>query len=144
MAQLNGCAYKVSKGEKPDYQKAISLYKQIVDEYPPDEPKVQSAINGISSHYTTLRQFEKALEWSKKGFKDDITNGISKITQQYKDIEKQNKDFVFDTSTPEERLAYRKRVKQAEALRKVLDVKERHQKAAVDLEPIRITLNNET
>lgn len=133
VAQLNGCAYKASKGEKPNYQKAISLYKQIIDEYPPDEPKVQMAMNMISSHYTTLRQFEKALEWAKKGFKEDITNDVSKITQQYNNLLEQNEDFVFDTSTPEERLAYRKRAKKANALRKVLDVRERHQKAAVDL-----------
>lgn len=133
MAQLNGCAYRASKGEKPDYQKAISLYEQIVNEYPTDDPKVQTAMNMISSHYTTLRQFEKSLEWAKKGFADEITNDVSQITQQYDGLLEQNKDFDFATSTPKERLAYRERVKQSNALRKVLDVKEHNQKAAVDL-----------
>jgi len=129
MAQLNGCAYKVSKGEKPDYQKAISLYEQIVNEYPPDEPKVQMAINMISSHYTNLGQFEKSLEWSKKVFEHDI----SEMTGQLKALEQEIQNFVYETCTPEELREHRKRAKQAASLRKVLDVKERNQRVAVDI-----------
>ncbi|NIP52252.1 MAG: hypothetical protein GWN76_02295, partial [candidate division Zixibacteria bacterium] len=43
MAQLNGSAYQLEKGEKPDFQKAIKLYKEIINSYPEDEPLVYKA-----------------------------------------------------------------------------------------------------
>ena len=66
MGQLNGSAYQLEKGEKPDFLKAISLYKKIIDSYPPEEPLVYKAMSSICDHYTTLRDFESAIEWGKK------------------------------------------------------------------------------
>ena len=66
MAQLYGSSYDLSKGEKPNFRKAIELNKEIVESYPPEEPLVYKAISSICDHYTTLRDFESALEWAKK------------------------------------------------------------------------------
>ncbi len=71
MAQLYGSSYDLTKGEKPDFHKAIELNKKIVAEYPRQEPLVYKAMSSICDHYTTVRDFESAIRWSKKtlGFK---------------------------------------------------------------------------
>ena len=66
MAQLYGSAYQLEKGEKPDFHQAIKLYKQIVEEFPKDEPLVYKAMSSLCDHYTTLWDFEEGLKWSKK------------------------------------------------------------------------------
>ena len=66
MAQLYGSAYELSKGEKPNFRKAIELNEQIIKSYPPEEPLTYKAASSICDHYTTLRDFESALGWAKK------------------------------------------------------------------------------
>jgi tetratricopeptide (TPR) repeat protein len=66
MGQLYGSSYQLEKGEKPDFHKAIKLYKEIVKSYPLEEPLVYKAMSSLCDHNTTLRDFEGALKWSKK------------------------------------------------------------------------------
>ncbi len=83
LAQLHGACYQATKGEKPDYCKAISLYEQIVAEYPPEDPMVLRAMIGICDHHTSLGQYEEAVRWSKKVIQVDT----SKLEEQLKAAE---------------------------------------------------------
>lgn len=76
MAQLYGSSYDLSRGEKPNFVKAIKLNKQIAAKYPPKEPLVYKAMGSISDHYTTLREFESALKWAKKILEYDTTEQL--------------------------------------------------------------------
>lgn len=71
MAQLYGVTYRKDKGEKPDYLRAMELYKEIIDSYPPDEPKVIEAILWIGGHQTILREFDDAIATFKKALEID-------------------------------------------------------------------------
>lgn len=84
LAQLHGVCYQAAKGEKPDYPKAISLYEQIVAEYPPEDPMVLRAMIGICDHHTSLGQYEEALRWSKRVIQVDT----SKLEEQLRAAEK--------------------------------------------------------
>lgn len=107
MAQLNGSSYDLSKGEKPDFRKAIELNKQIIDSYPPQEPLVYKAMSSISSHYTTLWEFENAVKWSKKVLE-------------------------YDTRQIAEQIETTEQDKEKHSLKKALDKIKRYQKIAVD------------
>ena len=74
MAQLYGSAYRLDKGEKPDFNKAISLYNTIVDSYPSDEPLVYESMLSVSGHYTTLRQFHTAVDWASRTLEYDTSD----------------------------------------------------------------------
>lgn len=78
MAQLWGSSYDLTKGEKPNFHKAIELNKRIIDSYQPEEPLVYKAMSSICDHYTTLRKFEGAVEWAKKTLEYDT----KKIAEQ--------------------------------------------------------------
>ena len=54
-------------------RRSISLYKEIVDSYATDEPLVSKAIISIGDHYTTLWEFESAVESFKKTLEFDIS-----------------------------------------------------------------------
>ncbi|MBN1185867.1 MAG: FecR domain-containing protein [Bacteroidales bacterium] len=69
MAQLYGMTYQKNKGEKPNYSKAIELYEEIIDSYPPDEPNVIKAMLWTGGHQTTLWDFESAIGSFKKALK---------------------------------------------------------------------------
>jgi tetratricopeptide (TPR) repeat protein len=130
MAQLNGSAYQLEKGEKPDFQEAIKLYKEIINSYPKDEPLVYKAMSSISSHYTTLREFEKAIEWSKKVLEYDtsaITRKLEVIEKLKETIEQQG-----DSITGQQRHLAAEQIEKAYSLRKVLDKIKRYQVIAVD------------
>ncbi|MHC5059958.1 MAG: FecR domain-containing protein [Planctomycetota bacterium] len=71
MAQLYGTAYRKDKGEKPNYRRAMELYKEIIDSYPPDEPKVIEAMLWTGGHHTTLREVESAIKSFKKALDID-------------------------------------------------------------------------
>ncbi len=130
MAQLNGSAYQLEKGEKPDFQEAIKLYKEIISSYPKDEPLVYKAMSSISSHYTTIGEFETAIEWSKKALGYDT----SKIARQLEAIEKLREtiDQHGDSMTAQERERAAEQIEQAYSLRKVLNKIKRYQEIAVD------------
>ncbi|NIT57589.1 MAG: hypothetical protein GWN67_16045 [Phycisphaerae bacterium] len=130
MAQLNGSAYQLEKGEKPDFQKAIQLYKEIINSYPPDEPLVYKAMSSISSHYTTLKEFEKAIEWSKKALEYDT----SKLARQLEAIEKLSETVEQhgDSMTERERHLSAEQIEQVHSLRKALDKIRSYQEIAVD------------
>ncbi len=130
MAQLNGSAYQLEKGEKPDFQEAIKLYKEIINSYPPDEPLVYMAMNSISSHYTTLREFETAIEWSKKALEYDT----SKIARQLEAIEKlkETVEQHGDSMTARQQHLSAEQIEQVHSLRKALDKIRRYQEIAVD------------
>lgn len=66
MAQLQSCAYRAEKGEKPDRRKAIGLYQQIITAYPLEEPLVLQAMTATADCFTALGQFDQALRWSRK------------------------------------------------------------------------------
>jgi hypothetical protein len=130
MAQLNGSAYQLEKGEKPNFQEAIKLYKEIISSYPPDEPLVYKAMSSISSHYTTLREFETAIEWSKKALEYDT----SKITRKLEAIGRLKEAFEQhgDSMTAQQQQQVAEQIKQVYFLRKALDKIQRYQKIAVD------------
>ena len=130
MAQLNGSAYQMENGEKPDFQEAIKLYKEIIDSYPPEEPLVYKAISSISSHYTTLREFETAIEWSKKALEYDT----SKIARKLEAIEKlkETVEQHGDSMTASERHLSAEQIEQVYSLRKALGKIRRCQEIAVD------------
>ena len=130
MAQLNGSAYQLEKGEQPNFQEAIKLYKEIINSYPPDEPLVYKAMSSISSHYTTLREFETAIEWSKKALVYDT----SKIARKLEAIEKLREtiDQHGDSMTAQQQQQASEQIKQAYFLRKALGKIQRYQKIAVD------------
>jgi len=130
MAQLNGSAYQLEKGEKPNFQEAIELYKEIINSYPKDEPLVYKAMSSISDHYTTLREFETAIEWSKKALEYDT----GKIVRQLEAIEKlrENLEQYGDFMTAQEQYQAAEQIEQAYSLRKVLDKIKRYQEIAVD------------
>ncbi|MDH4241253.1 MAG: hypothetical protein OEW48_16975 [Phycisphaerae bacterium] len=130
MAQLNGSAYQLEKGEKPNFPEAIRLYKEIISSYPKDEPLVYKAMSSISSHYTTLREFETAIEWSKKALEYDT----EKIARQLEAIEKLSEtlDQHGDSMRAEEQYQAAEKIEQAYSLRKVLDKIKRYQEIAVD------------
>lgn len=92
MAQLYGSSYDRSKGEKPDFHKAIEFNKKIISEYPPQEPLVYKAMNSICDHYTTLRDFDNAIKWSKKA----IEYRPSEMVDQLKsgEIDEKNADKI--------------------------------------------------
>jgi tetratricopeptide (TPR) repeat protein len=130
MAQLNGSAYQLEKGEKPDFEEAIKLYKEIINSYPKDEPLVYKAMSSISSHYTTLREFETAIEWSKKALEYDT----EKIARKLEVIEKLREtiDQHGDSITARERELAAEQIEQAYFLRKALKKIKRYQEIAVD------------
>jgi tetratricopeptide (TPR) repeat protein len=130
MAQLNGSAYQLEKGEKPNFQEAIELYKEIINSYPKDEPLVYKAMSSISDHYTTLREFETAIEWAKKALEYDT----EKIVRQLEAIEKLRETLEQhgDSMTVRERYQAAEQIDQAYSLRKVLDKIKRYQEIAVD------------
>jgi tetratricopeptide (TPR) repeat protein len=130
MAQLNGSAYQLEKGEKPNFQEAIRLYKEIINSCPPDEPLVYKAMSSISDHYTTLREFESAIEWSKKALEYDT----EKIVRQLEAIEKLRENFEQhgDSMTAQQQQQAEKQILQAYSLRKALDKIKRYQVIAVD------------
>lgn len=96
LAQLHGVCYQAAKGEKPDYRKAISLYEQIVAEYPPEDPMVLRAMIGLCDHHTSLGQYEEALRWSKKVIQVDT----SKLEEQLRAAEEAS-DFAEHDPPPE-------------------------------------------
>ena len=130
MAQLNGSAYQLEKGEKPNFKEAIELYKEIINSYPKDEPLVYKAMSSISDHYTTLREFETAIEWSKKTLEYDT----EKIVRQLEAIEKLRETIEQhgDSMTAQQQQQAEKQILQAYSLRKVLDKIKRYQVIAVD------------
>jgi len=134
MAQLYGANYQLDKGEKPDFHKAIEIYKQIVDLYPPEEPIVYQAAILISSHYTSLGEFDKALKWSKKVFEFDMTN----MTEQIHALEHETKAYELDPSesggvklTREEKNNFKKQYKKLRNLKNNLTKIQRFQEIAV-------------
>jgi len=135
MAQLCGSSYDLSKGEKPDFNRAISIYKQIIDSYPPDEPLVSKAASSLCDHYTTLRDFESAVKWAKKVLEYDTTA----ITEQINQLEQQKQLLDIDPSERHDRqeadkelLKLREEFRQARALKKNLKAIKRYQLIAVD------------
>jgi tetratricopeptide (TPR) repeat protein len=130
MAQLNGSAYQLEKGEKPNFPEAIKLYKEIINSYPPDEPLVYKAMSSISSHYTTLREFETAIEWSKKALEYDT----SKITRKLEAIGKLKETFEQhgDSMTAQQQQQVAEQIEQVYFLRKALSRIRRYQEIAVD------------
>ncbi len=130
MAQLNGSAYQLENGEKPNFQEAINHYKEIISSYPKDEPLVYKAMSSISSHYTTLREFETAIEWSKKALEYDT----SKITRKLEAIGKLKETFEQhgDSMTAQQQQQAAEQIEQAYSLRKTLGKIQRYQKIAVD------------
>lgn len=136
MAQLYGSAYQLEKGEKPDFHKAISLYKVIVESYPPEEPLVYKSMSSLCGHYTTLREFETALTWSKKVVGYDT----SKMQQQLKAIEAKKRTFkpVLGELGPDGRFTEDQRhentenTKKIDSLKKALKKIKRYQLVAVD------------
>jgi tetratricopeptide (TPR) repeat protein len=110
MAQLNGSAYQLEKGEKPDFRKAITLYEKIIDTYPPDEPLVHRAKIAIADHYVSLWEFERAIA----GFKEILKYDVSDLKTRAQSLEQQGQR------------------KEAEALRRIGEQIEGYQKVAVD------------
>jgi len=135
MAQLYGSAYERQKGEEPDYQKAISLYKEIIDNYPPDEPLVQSAMISLAGHYTTLNQYEASLEWARKILEYD-TNKLAEQIKAAEDQRKARDDYIRehgdDPLTEEERSEFKKQMRNARTLKQNLKIIKQIQLAAVD------------
>lgn len=72
MGQLYGSAYQREKGERPDYFRAIEIYKKIIDTYPPDDPLVLKAMSSIGDHNITLWRFDEALSWFKRVLEYDL------------------------------------------------------------------------
>ena len=135
MAQLNGSIYNPQNGENPDYHKAIGLYKQIVEDYPASEPQVYNSMLAISGHYTTLRNFDAAVEWVKKALDYD-TSGME---QQLKSLEKEVEnlpDFHSKTSgikySKEEIREFAKKKQLRYSLKRDLDEIKKNQLTAVD------------
>ena len=130
MAQLNGSAYQLEKGEKPNFQEAIKLYKEIISSYPPDEPLVYKAMSSISDHYTILREFDTAIEWSKKALVYDT----SKIARKLEAIGKLSETLEQhgDSMTAQEQHQAAEQIEQVYSLRKALGKIQRYQKIAVD------------
>ncbi|NIP25676.1 MAG: hypothetical protein GWN67_15255, partial [Phycisphaerae bacterium] len=130
MAQLNGSAYQLERGEKPNFPEAIRLYKEIINSYPPDEPLVYKAMSSISDHYTTFREFETAIEWSKKALEYDT----SRIATQLEIIEnlKEPLEQHGDSMTAREQHLSAEQIEQAHSLRKALGKIRRYQEIAVD------------
>ncbi|MHC4154135.1 MAG: tetratricopeptide repeat protein [Planctomycetota bacterium] len=136
MAQLYGTGYEIEKGEKPDFHKAIQLYEQIVDSYPPDEPLVFKAKISIGDHYTALWQFENALEWFKKALEYD-TAPMQQQLQALQDkklqmLELDPPDHLSDPLTKQQRIELQEQLKEAEALKSTFDKIKRYQQIAVD------------
>lgn len=107
MAQLYGSSYDLSRGEKPNFLKAIELNKRIIAKYPPEEPLVYKAMSSICDHYTSLWEFEKTVKWSKKVLEYDT----DRLIEQIKNTEQE---------------------KEKRSLRKALDKIKRYQVIAVD------------
>ncbi|MHC4212832.1 MAG: tetratricopeptide repeat protein, partial [Planctomycetota bacterium] len=120
MAQLYGSSYQLEKGEKPDFPKAISIYKKIVESYTPQEPLVYKAMSSLCDHYTTLRQFKTALKWSKKILEYDT----DQIDKQIGDLERKKQLLYMhdqpqaDSLTRKERREIIEQVKQQPSLEK--------------------------
>ena len=136
MAQLYGSAYQLEKGEKPDFRKAIELYERIIDSYTPEEPLVYKAMISIGDHCTTLREFEKALEWHKKALHYD-TARMAEELNTLKNKEMPRIEFTPDGPRPEhftkeQLLEQKKQHNRAKLLEKSLREIRRYQKFAVD------------
>ncbi len=136
MGQLYGSCYQLEKGEKPDFRKAIELYKQIIDSYHPEEPLVYKSMISIGDHYTSLWEFEKALEWHKKGLEYD-TGVMAEELNTLKKKEIPRFEFTPDGPrserlTKEQLLELRKDHKRAKLLEKSLKEIRRYQEVAVD------------
>jgi tetratricopeptide (TPR) repeat protein len=84
MAQLNGSSYQKEKGEKPNFQEAIRLYKEIANSYPPDEPLVFKSMISIGDHYVSLWDFTSAIDW----FKQALEYNISEMEQSLENLQK--------------------------------------------------------
>ncbi len=135
MAQLYGSSYDLSKGEKPNFHKAIGFYEEIVESYPSEEPLVYKAMSSICDHYTTLREFENAVKWAKKTLEYDtsqMAEQLKAIAQQEHSFERASHDSEFDPLSAKERLEAREQVKQGRLLKKALAKIKRYQGIAVD------------
>jgi tetratricopeptide (TPR) repeat protein len=71
MAQLHSCAYRIEKGETPNYAEALRLYQQIVASYSPEEPLVLQATTAAADCLVSLGRFDEALHWSRQALKPD-------------------------------------------------------------------------
>lgn len=71
MAQLHSCAYRIEKGETPNYPEALRLYQQIVASYSPEEPLVLQATTAAADCLVSLGRFDEALHWSRQALKAD-------------------------------------------------------------------------
>jgi len=135
MAQLYGTTYRKDKGETSDYHRAISLYKEIIDSYPPEELLVYKAASSICDHYTTLREFETAVKWAKQVLEYDTSQMAEKlraIDEKKQLFEGQAYDHVINSMTPEEQLEIEEQIKQGRSLEKTLAKIKRYQEIAVD------------
>lgn len=135
MAQLYGSSYDLSKGEKPNFRKAIELNQEIVKSYPPKEPLVYKAASSICDHYTTLEEFESAVKWAKKVLEYDtsqMAEQIRTIEQQKHAFERAPGDSEIASLSIEKQVEFAKQMKQVHILKKALAKMERYQEIAVD------------
>lgn len=128
MAQLHGCIFDPKKGEKPDLRKAVSLYQQIVESYPPEEPMVMTAMGLISDHYTSLREFDAALAWAKRAVEYDT----SKAQKNINEIRRKEDSLANTQYTPEERREIIERAIRSTSLVEGLQAMKAGRVAAVD------------
>lgn len=85
MGQLYGSAYQREKGERPDFIRAIKIYKEIIESYPPDEPLVLKAMSSIGDHNITFWRFDEALKWFKRVLEYDDLNELENQLEYMRD-----------------------------------------------------------
>jgi tetratricopeptide (TPR) repeat protein len=135
MAQLNGSAYQLMKGEQPDFRKAIKWYEEIINSCSPDDPLVYKAMCAISDHYISLHEFETALEWSKRSLEYNtttISDQIEKVGQEIKMHEIDPAESDGKSLTSQEQLVLKNKIRQFRALKQNYDEITQYQKAAVE------------
>ncbi|GEM_PF-1618498 len=128
MAQLHGCIFDRKKGETPDLRKAINLYQEIVESYPPQEPMVMTAIGLISDHYMSLREFDAALTWARRAVEYDTSEAQKNIN----DIRRKEDSLANTQYAPDERREIIERAIRSASLVEDLQAMKAGRVAAVD------------
>lgn len=106
MGQLYGSSYDLSKGEKPNFDKAVNIYKQIIESYPPEEPLVFKAMSSLCDHYTTLRDFHSAVAWAKKMLDYDTSKMAGDEQAQGRSLKETQAEIRFYQEIAVDQVAY--------------------------------------
>lgn len=97
MARLVSTPPKGQEVTQADLQKAIELYTEIADSFPPERPKVFDAMLSAGRCYIRLSQFENALKCFKRPLQYDIGQIEKSLEAQQQAGQNKRRDSLENT-----------------------------------------------